>query len=237
MVRLISTELKINFFLFKFEVKKFNLLFSARRSQVSLSVLPLLGIIFSRINSLCWLPFMLKALFFICSMVFWPLLAGFTSSRLSSSCSDSLVSVSLPLLLLLLELSLELSDCTPMSIDGSTLSAISTKSGRTFLNICLFGRFTHQMISGWQTFNILYHFFASFGRPRIVLFQTTGKFWVEQKFCVTATVSVRLSTTCHQPPVRLRGYLQSSMYRLADWVLPGTNIVSPGRCRTSILME
>lgn len=41
-----------------------------------------------------------------------------------------------------------------------------------------------------------------------------GKLVLLQKFCVTATVSSRLSTTCHHPP--------------------GTNTVSPGFCRISI---
>mmetsp|Transcript_57407 Transcript_57407/g.131779 ORF Transcript_57407/g.131779 Transcript_57407/m.131779 type:complete len:283 (+) Transcript_57407:695-1543(+) len=49
-----------------------------------------------------------------------------------------------------------------------------------------------------------------FGRDLRARSHTESKFVREQKFCVTATVTSRLSTTCHQPP--------------------GTNIVSPGRC-------
>lgn len=47
-----------------------------------------------------------------------------------------------------------------------------------------------------------------------VLCHTTGKFVREQKFCVTAIVSSRFKTTCHQPP--------------------GTKTVSPGFCKISI---
>lgn len=65
-----------------------------------------------------------------------------------------------------------------------------------------------------HTFSTRNHFLDSFGRPRTVLCQTTGKFVLLQKFCVTAIVSSKLITTCHQPP--------------------GTNTVSPGFCRISI---
>ena len=46
-----------------------------------------------------------------------------------------------------------------------------------------------------------------------VLCHTTGKLVTLAKFCVTATVSSRLRTTCHHPP--------------------GMNTVSPGFCRIS----
>lgn len=58
------------------------------------------------------------------------------------------------------------------------------------------------------------HLRESFGRPRTVLCHTIGKLVLLQKFCVMATVSSRLRTTCHQPP--------------------GTYTVSPGFCRISI---
>lgn len=63
------------------------------------------------------------------------------------------------------------------------------------------------------TFNALYHLRENLGRPRTVLCQTTGKLVREQKFCVIATVLSRFKTTCHHPP--------------------GTNTVSPGRCKIS----
>lgn len=58
------------------------------------------------------------------------------------------------------------------------------------------------------TFKTRNHFRDNFGRPRTVLCHTIGKFVLLQKFCVTATVSSKLRTTCHHPP--------------------GTNTVSPG---------
>ena len=63
------------------------------------------------------------------------------------------------------------------------------------------------------TLKVLIHLRDSLGRPRTVLCQTMGKLVTLQKFCVTATVSSRFTTTCHQPP--------------------GTNTVSPGFCRIS----
>ena len=69
------------------------------------------------------------------------------------------------------------------------------------------------LIPGQLTWSALYHFLDSFGRPRTVLCQTMGKLTDEEKFCVTAMVVSRLRTTCHQPP--------------------GTNTVSPGRCKIS----
>ena len=68
-------------------------------------------------------------------------------------------------------------------------------------------------VSTTLTLRFFSHFLDSLGLPLTVLCQTTGKFVVLAKFCVTAIVSSRFSTTCHQPP--------------------GTNIVSPGRCSTS----
>ena len=63
------------------------------------------------------------------------------------------------------------------------------------------------------TCKTLYHFLDSFGRPRTVLCQTIGKLSTLLKFCVTAIVSSKLTTTCHHPP--------------------GINTVSPGPCRIS----
>ena len=63
------------------------------------------------------------------------------------------------------------------------------------------------------TFKALYHFFESFGLPRTVLCQTTGKLVTEEKFWVTAMVTSRFTTTCHQPL--------------------GTKTVSPGHWRIS----
>lgn len=95
-----------------------------------------------------------------------------------------------------LDESLELlSDCTLVGLSIRTASMIGNSSGR------------------WMR-NARNQCFASFGRPRTVLCQTIGKFVIEQKFCVTAIVSSRFSTTCHQPD--------------------GTNIISPGRCTASI---
>lgn len=68
--------------------------------------------------------------------------------------------------------------------------------------------------SGRWIFNSASHFFDNFGRLLTVLCHTIGKFDVLTKFWVTAMVSVTLSTTCHQPE--------------------GTNMISPGRCKTSI---
>ena len=68
-------------------------------------------------------------------------------------------------------------------------------------------------VSTTLTLRFFSHFLDSLGLPLTVLCHTTGKFVVLAKFCVTAIVSSRFSTTCHQPP--------------------GTNIVSPGRCSTS----
>uniref|UniRef100_A0A182UND4 Uncharacterized protein n=1 Tax=Anopheles merus TaxID=30066 RepID=A0A182UND4_ANOME len=89
---------------------------------------------------------------------------------------------------------LELSDATPVLWPRSVSDAILARSGST----------------ACSTFS---HLLDSFGRPRTVLCHTTGKLVRLQKFCVTATVSSRLSTTCHQPP--------------------GTNTVSPGFCKIS----
>uniref|UniRef100_A0A182TZ27 Secreted protein n=1 Tax=Anopheles melas TaxID=34690 RepID=A0A182TZ27_9DIPT len=105
-----------------------------------------------------------------------------------------------PSLVVLLELEdeelelLELSDATPVLWPRSVSDAILARSGST----------------ACSTFS---HLLDSFGRPRTVLCHTTGKLVRLQKFCVTATVSSRLSTTCHQPP--------------------GTNTVSPGFCKIS----
>jgi len=63
------------------------------------------------------------------------------------------------------------------------------------------------------TRKILIHLLESLGRPRTVLCHTMGKLTMVEKFCVTAIVWLRLTTTCHQPP--------------------GTNTVSPGFCRIS----
>jgi hypothetical protein len=63
------------------------------------------------------------------------------------------------------------------------------------------------------TLRTLYNLWESLGRPRTVLCHTTGKFVRLQKFWVTAIVTSRFSTTCHQPP--------------------GTNTVSPGFCSIS----
>lgn len=58
----------------------------------------------------------------------------------------------------------------------------------------------------------IYFFFV--WRILTVLCQTTGKLVREQKFCVTAIVSSRFKTMCHQPP--------------------GMKTVSPGVCKISI---
>ena len=58
------------------------------------------------------------------------------------------------------------------------------------------------------------HLSAIFGRDLLVRSQTVSKLVGEQKFCVTAIATSRLSTTCHHPP--------------------GTKTVSPGRWITVI---
>lgn len=122
--------------------------------------------------------------FFLCAEILsWPL-----SSSLELL--EELLSLSL-LDELLLD---ELSEATPVLWLRSMLLAILYNSGSL-------------------ASRTLTHFLDSLGRPRTVLCQTTGKFVRLQKFCVTATVSSMLSTTCHQPP--------------------GTNTVSPGFCRIS----
>jgi hypothetical protein len=57
------------------------------------------------------------------------------------------------------------------------------------------------------------HFFDNLGRPLTVLCHTIGKLVMLAKFCVMATVTSRLTTTCHHPP--------------------GTNTVSPALCSIS----
>lgn len=88
----------------------------------------------------------------------------------------------------------EESDWTPVGSSICTLSAISAISGLSF-------------------FSFLYHFLESFGLPLTVLCQTTLKLTGEQKFCVTAIVVSKFTTTCHQPP--------------------GMKTVSPGQWRIS----
>lgn len=86
------------------------------------------------------------------------------------------------------------SDWTPVGSSICTPSAISVISGLSF-------------------FNFLYHLLESFGLPLTVLCQTTLKLTGEQKFCVTAIVESKLTTTCHHPP--------------------GMKTVSPGQWRIS----
>lgn len=89
---------------------------------------------------------------------------------------------------------LELSELNPVGFCRSTCFAMAATSGRSFCSV-------------------LNHLRESFGRPRTVLCQTMGKLVTLLKFCVTATVSVRFTTTCHHPL--------------------GTKTVSPGFCKIS----
>ena len=50
--------------------------------------------------------------------------------------------------------------------------------------------------NSFPTCSALYQRLLSFGLPLTVLCHTMGKLVLEQKFCVTAMVVSRLSTTC-----------------------------------------
>lgn len=110
---------------------------------------------------------------------------------------------------------LELSDANPVLSCKLTRSAISAISG--CFSYCTAHTVRPRIDSrnsSVRTFRTRSHFLESFGRPRTVLCQTIGKLVLLQKFCVTAIVSSKFRTTCHQPP--------------------GTNTVSPGFWRISI---
>ena len=139
----------------------------------------------------------------------------FLSCPLSDSCPES-DSESLDELLLELE-SLELSLAWPDLLCVSTISATLASSGSYFRSC-------------------LYHFLDSLGLPRAVLCQTTGKLVLDAKFCVTAMVVSRLSTTCQIPPLincislylsyekylRRRGYL---LHCFLVWFWNSTRII------------
>lgn len=133
-----------------------------------------------------------RRFFFFAVRLSWPL--SVFESSLSDSLSDEL------------ELDedddelelLELSDAKPVASFRLTRSAISARSGSfsyisTKLKFYSFQSESNGISITFRTFN---HFFDNFGRPRTVLCHTIGKFVLLQKFCVTAIVSSRFSTTC-----------------------------------------
>ena len=97
--------------------------------------------------------------------------------KLSWPESDSEPESELELELLELDESELESDAWPEGCSRSTRAATAAKSGISLLR-------TRS------------HFLLSFGRPRTVLCQTTGKLVREQKLWVTATVASRFRTTC-----------------------------------------
>lgn len=126
----------------------------------------------------------LRFFLFSCKLA-WPL-SPLSDSEEAEELDDELEELDEPL---------ELSENIPLWTLKSTPSATSQSSGILLLRT-------------W------YHLTDKFGLPRTVLCQTMGKFVVEQKFWVTATVVSKFSTTCHHPP--------------------GIKTVSPGLCRISI---
>lgn len=145
--------------------------------------------------------------FVAAAVVFEPLrrcfLRFFFAVRLSCPLSVFELSLSEPPPSLLLELDDDDDELLELLLESDAKPVLSFKF--TAAAICA--------SAGSFSFSTRSHLLDSFGRPRTVLCHTTGKLVLLQKFCVTATVSSRFSTTCHQPP--------------------GTKTVSPGRCSIS----
>lgn len=179
-----------------------------------------IGFWFMYTNQFC---FFNKTKVLTISYLFFFLWALSDSWPLSSS---SLSSEALLLLLLdeLLEDSLDESLATPVSSLTSIVSASAANSGSFSLSTFNHLRDNFGLPRTWCR-AIIKLKFLSFSQyifnpktmSHTVLCHTTGKFVREEKFCVTAMVSSRLRTTCHQPP--------------------GTNTVSPGPCKISIGLQ